>query len=142
MTDYSMRRREFVSGAAAVATGLAINADALATGHNSIYQMTHAKFSTLIGQSFSVQGVSENGTPQRGTLVLKDVVRHSPKQASDRPSQVRSESFSLMFETHNSALATGTHQVSGAGFEQQGLFLQEMLDERHPGRRHYEAIFN
>lgn len=138
----SIRRRDFIAGTAAVTTGLALTSDALATGKHSLCNLTHADFTQLIGQSFAVDGLSEQGTRQRGTLVLKEVVPHDTAKDVDRPSQLRKEGFSLQFESQDSALATGTHNVAGAGLSSQGIFLHEMLDERNPGSRQYEAVFN
>lgn len=142
MSDFSIRRREFVASATAAAAGMTFVTDALASGKSSLYHLTHADFAQLIGESFAVDGTSEQNTRQRGTLVLKEVVPHGKGQTDSRPSHLRSEPFSLHFEAQDVALAVGTHRVAGANLPACDVFLHEMLDQRQPGRRHFEAVFN
>lgn len=142
MSDSSIRRRDFVAGATAVATGVALTSETFASGNNSLHELTHADFAQWIGQSFSVDGLSEQGTRQRGTLVLKEVIPHDTAKDVHRPSHARSQAFSLHFESQDVTLVNATHNVTGGGLPTQGVFLHEMLDERHPGRRKYEAVFN
>lgn len=142
MSDDSIPRREFVAGATAVATGLALTSDTLASGNHSLYNLKHAEFAQLIGQSFEVDGLSEQGSRQRATLVLKGVVPHDTDKDVNRPSHVRLVAFSLHFESNDATLINGTHNVTGGGFATQGIFLHEMLDQRKPGCRQYEAVFN
>ena len=138
--DTTIRRRDFIAGTTAVATGVVLASDAIAGGDASLFHLTRADFDQLVGKKFAVDGVSENGTRQRGTLVLKQVVPLNTDKDHNRPAYVRSEGFSLRFESRDAALASGTHTVSGG--LPASIDLQEMLDLRQPGRRHYEAVFN
>jgi len=142
MSDSSIRRRDFVAGATAIATGLALSSDAQASGKTSPFDLTHTDFAQMIGQSFAVDGVGEQGRRQRGTLVLKEVIPHDTAKDIDRPSHLRKEGFSLEFESQDSALPSGTHSVTVSGFRPHSIFIHEMVDQRNPGRRHYEAVFN
>ena len=138
----TIRRREFIAGTTAVAAGAALSSEALASGKSSLYNLTPADFEKLIGQTFQVNGTSEKGTQQRGNLVLKKVVPADTAKDPSRPASVRAEGFSLRFSSNDLALVSGTHDVSGGGFGSHAVHLQEMLDQREPGERHYEAVFN
>lgn len=140
--DSTIRRRDFIAGTTATATGLALASESLAGGTSPLSRLTSAEFAPLVGQPFVVDGLSEQGTRQRGTLVLKEVVAHDTARDSNRPAQLRREAFSLRFESRDVALANDTHQVASAGMQPQGIFLHEMLDQRQAGERHYEAVFN
>jgi hypothetical protein len=137
----SIRRRDFVAGTTAVTTGLTLT-HVFAGSTNSLCKLTRADFAKLIGQRFDVDGTSEQETRQRGTMVLKAVVACDTAKVDNRPSNLRSEGFSLRFESQDLALADGTHNVAGGGFRADRVYLHEMLDQRSPGQRHYEAVFN
>ena len=51
--DSSIRRRDFIAGTTAVTTSLALT-DVFAGGTNSLYNLTRADFTKLIGQRFDV----------------------------------------------------------------------------------------
>ncbi len=142
MSEFSIRRREFVAGATAAAAGMAISSDALARDSNSMYGMTAADFAQLVGQSFAVEGTNQQDLPQRGTLVLRRVVAERKAAADQRPAHVRGEAFALHFEARDVALADGSHRIRGGNRSACAVFLQEMVDQRDDGRRYYEAVFN
>ncbi len=139
--DSSIRRRAFIAGTTAVTTGLALT-DVFAGGTNSVRGLTRADFVKLVGHRFDVDGTSEQETRQHGSMVLKEVVAHDTAKDRNRPSHLRSEGFSLRFESQDLALAAGTHNVACGGLGAHAVYLHEMLDQRIPGQRQYEAVFN
>ena len=139
--DSSIRRRDFIAGTTVVTTSLALT-DVFAGGTSSLYNLTRADFTKLIGQCFDVVGTSEQATRQRGTMVLTKVVAYDTAKDDNRPCHLRSEGFSLRFKSQDLALADGTHNVAGGGLGAHAVYLHEMLDQRSPGQRHYEAVFN
>ena len=139
--DSSIRRRDFIAGTTVVTTGLALT-DVFAGDTNSLRHLQRADFTKLIGKRFDVKGTSEQETRQRGSMVLQEVVAYETAKDDNRPSHLRSEGFSLRFESQDLALADGTHNVAGDGLGSHAVYLHEMLDQRSPGQRHYEAVFN
>lgn len=142
MPDFSIRRRDFVAGATAVATGVVLTPESFASGDHSLYNLTYADFVGRTGESFLLEGTTEHGARQRGTMVLKQVIRHPTSKNEARPAHVRGEGFSLSFESRDVAVASGTHLVACDGLAPRAVYLQEMLEDRQPGQRRYEAVFN
>lgn len=138
-------RRDFLAAtgavAAACASGTAVNASEQPFRlPGTLYDLTAAEFSELIGQRFRAEDSRNPDSPKRATLVLQQVVPHACD--NQRPASIRPEGFSLVFSaTGDPQLENDTHRVSGGGLPSCDLLLNETTPP-DASRKRYEIVMN